>query len=131
VMNANGLVGRVVLTTRDMAKIQLIVDQNSTVGTLVERTRRQGVIRGDGRGGLRMDYVPALTDVARGDLVVTAGIDGIYPKGIPVGVVAEAEEGRDLFKRVTVAPAVDFGTLEEVIILHTPKIPAEVARYQP
>jgi rod shape-determining protein MreC len=78
-----------------------------------------------------MEYVPALTDIVRGDVIVTAGIDGVYPKGIPIGVVAEADEGKDLFKRVVVAPAVDFGSLEEVIVLHTPKIPPEVVRYQP
>jgi len=59
------------------------------------------------------------------------GIDGVYPKGIPVGTVLSAEEGRDLFKRVVVAPAIDFASLEEVIVLHTRKIPTDVVRYQP
>lgn len=131
VVSSRGLVGRVVLTTRDLSKVQLLIDQNSAAGALVERTRRQGLVRGGGGGVLRMEYVPALTDIVRGDVIVTAGIDGVYPKGIPIGVVAEADEGKDLFKRVVVAPAVDFGSLEEVIVLHTPKIPPEVVRYQP
>jgi rod shape-determining protein MreC len=131
VVNAQGLVGRVVLTTRDLSKAQLIIDQNAAVGSLIERTRRQGVVRGNGRGGVQMYYVSALTDVAPGDVVVTAGIDGVFPKGIPVGNVTRAAEGRELFKTVEISPAVDFGSLEEVIVLHTPKIPAEVVRYQP
>jgi rod shape-determining protein MreC len=131
VINSRGLVGRVILTTRDLSKVQLIIDQNTAAGTIIERTRRQGLVRGDGRGGLKMEYVPALTDVVQGDVVVTAGIDGVYPKGIPVGTVLSAEEGRDLFKRVVVAPAIDFASLEEVIVLHTRKIPTDVVRYQP
>lgn len=131
VVNAQGLVGRVVLTTPDLAKAQLIIDQNAAVGCLLERTRRQGIVGGNGRNGLQMTYVPALTDVLQGDVVLTGGIDGVYPKGIPVGVVTRGEEGKDLFKRVLVQPTVDFSSLEEVIILHTRKIPPQVVRYSP
>lgn len=131
VVNANGLIGRVVLTTKDMAKIQLVTDGNCSVGSLVDRTRRQGVVRGDGGGGAQMYDVPSLSDVVPGDAVVTAGIDGIYPKGIPVGTVIKAEKGQDLFKSIVVKPAVDFGTIEEVIVIHTRKIPAPVVRYAP
>ena len=131
VVNANGLIGRVVLTTRDMAKVQLVTDSNSAAGSLLERTRRQGVVRGDGTGVLEMNDIPTLSDVVEGDRVLTAGIDGIYPKGIPVGVVVRAEQGPHLFKNIDVRPAVDFRTVEEVIILHTRKIPSEVVRYAP
>ena len=131
IVNANGLIGRVVLTTKDMAKVQLIIDSNSSVGALVERTRRQGVLRGDGAGGAQLYDVPSLADVQPGDNVLTAGIDGIYPKGIPVGVVQKAEKGQDLFKSIVVKPSVDFGSIEEVIVLHTRKIPNDVVRYAP
>jgi rod shape-determining protein MreC len=131
VVNAQGLVGRVVLTTRDLSKVQLIVDQHAAVGSMLDRTRRQGIVRGNGSGGVEMYYVPSLTDVAVGDSIVTAGIDGIYPKGLSVAVVTEVSEGRDLFKKIVVTPTVDFGKLEEVIILQTRKIPPPVARYQP
>ena len=131
VVNANGLIGRVILTTKDLAKVQLITDSNSSVGVLLERTRRQGVLRGDGASGAQLYDIPSLADVVPGDVVRTAGIDGIYPKGIPVGVITKAERGQDLFKNITVRPAVDFGTIEEVIILHTRKIPSDVARYTP
>lgn len=131
IVNANGLIGRVVLTTKDMAKVQLIVDSNSSVGSLVERTRRQGVIRGDGANGLQMYDVPSLADVQPGDVVLSAGIDGIYPKGIPIGVVTKAEKGQELFKTIRIRPSVDFGSVEEVIVIHTRKIPNEVVRYAP
>jgi len=131
VVNANGLIGRVVLTTKDMAKIQLIIDGNSSVGVLIERTRRQGILRGDGSGGAQLYDIPSLADVQPGDKVLTAGIDGIYPKGIPVGVILKAEKGQDLFKNIAVRPSVDFSTIEEVLVLHTRKIPGEVVRYTP
>jgi rod shape-determining protein MreC len=131
VVNANGLIGRVVLTTKDLAKVQLVTDSNSSVGALIERTRRQGVVRGDGAGGAEMNDVPVLADVAEGDRVLTAGIDGIYPKGIPLGVVKKAEPGAGLFKAIAVVPSVDFGSIEEVIIIHTHKIPGDVVRYAP
>jgi rod shape-determining protein MreC len=131
IVNANGLIGRVVLTTNDLAKVQLVTDNNSAIGTLIERTRRQGVLRGDGTAVVEMHDIPALSDVKVGDRIISAGIDGIYPKGIPVGVVVKAEQGPNLFKNIEVRPSVDFGTIEEVIVIHTRKIPSEVVRYAP
>ena len=100
-------------------------------GLIVDRTRRQGVLRGDGATGAQLYDIPSLADVKLGDVVMTAGIDGIYPKGIPVGVITKAEKGQDLFKTITVRPSVDFGAIEEVIILHTRKVPNDVVRYAP
>lgn len=131
VVNASGLIGRVVLTTKDMAKVQLITDGNSSVGVLFERTRRQGVLRGDGASGAQVYDVSSNADVQRSDVVLTAGIDGVYPKGIPVGVVTKADPGQELSKQITVAPLVDFTSIEEVIVLHTRKVPQSVAGYTP
>lgn len=131
VVNANGLIGRVVLTTNDMAKVQLVTDANCSVGALIERSRRQGVLRGNGAGAAEMHDVPVLADVQPGDRVLTAGIDGIYPKGIPIGVVTRATQGANLFKQISVKPSVDFGVVEEVIVIHTRKIPEQVVRYAP
>lgn len=131
VANANGLIGRVVLVTKDLAKVQLVTDNNCAVGALTERTRRQGVVRGNGTNAVQMFDIGSLADVQAGDRVLTAGIDGIYPKGIPLGVITKAETGQSLFKTITVKPAVDFGAVEEVIIIHTRKIPQSVVRYTP
>jgi rod shape-determining protein MreC len=131
VANANGLVGRVVLTTKDLAKVQLVTDNNCSVGSLVERTRRQGVVRGDGGTSIQMFDIPSLSDVQPGDRVLTAGIDGVYPRGIIIGTVVRSEPGKSLFKTITVKPAADFGTIEEVIVIHTRKIPPSVVRYAP
>ena len=62
---------------------------------------------------------------------MSAGIDGVYPRGIMVGTVVRAEAGQSLFKNVTVKPAVDIGSIEEVVVIHTRKIPPSVVRYAP
>ena len=131
VVNASGLIGRVVLTTKDMAKVQLVTDNNCSVGALVERTRRQGVVRGNGTNAASMFDIPSLADVQVGDTVLTAGIDGIYPKGIPIGSIVRADQGESLFKTIVIRPTVDFGTIEEVIVIHTRKVPQPVQRYAP
>ncbi|MDX1583173.1 MAG: rod shape-determining protein MreC [Thermoanaerobaculia bacterium] len=131
VVTPSGLVGRVILTTPELSKVQLITDPKSAVGCVVERTRRHGVLRGDGRGGLVLENIPALADVVPGDRIVTAGIDGIYPEGILAAVVTDTEEASDLFRRVNCEPAAAFEKLEDVLILDTPKLPGEVVRYEP
>ena len=131
IANANGLVGRVVLTTKDLAKVQLVTDNNCSIGALIERTRRQGVVRGNGSTALQMSDIPSLADVQPGDKILTAGIDGVYPRGIPIGQVTKAEPGQSLFKTVTVRSSVDFGAIEEVIVIHTRKVPPGIVRYAP
>jgi rod shape-determining protein MreC len=92
---------------------------------MVLRNRRQGVVRGGRRGSgvLELDYVPLQADVRPGDRVVTAGIDGIYPRGIPIGTVIAVERGGQLFHRIQVAPAVDFGSLDQVYLLDYEAVP--------
>ena len=126
VVATSGLVGRVVLAAGSYAKIQLITDRSASVGVMIERTRRQGVVRGSGEGGLELDYIPAQAEVQIGDVVVTAGIDGIYPRGIPVGTIAAVVAGTELFHSIRVMPLVDFGVLDQVFVLDREPIPAEM-----
>lgn len=131
VVNPEGLIGRVVLTTSDMSKVQLIIDSGSSVGISFERTRRQAIAKGTGTSQIDVAFVPSKADVQVGDRIVTGGIDGIYPKGIVVGTILEVEEGAELFARVVAVPAVDFATMEDVIILNTPKLDPDVSGYAP
>lgn len=126
VVSAKGLVGRVVLVSGPYAKVQLITDRAASVGVMLERTRRQGIVRGVGRGGLELGFVPLQADVRVADTVVTAGIDGVYPRGIPVGRVAVVEPGDELFLRIRVTPSVEFGLLDQVYVLDREPIPDEV-----
>lgn len=118
-----GLVGRIVRISGRYAKVQLITDRSASVGVMVVRTRRQGVVRGGSAGALSLDYIPLQEDLVVGDEIVTAGIDGVYPRGIAVGTVTEVEPGPELFYEVTVAPAVDLGTVDHVYVLARELLP--------
>jgi rod shape-determining protein MreC len=123
-----GVVGRVVLPSQRAAKVQLLIDRNAAVGALVERSRSQGVVIGTGDERLIMEYVSGIADVMVGDLIVTSGIDGIYPKGYLIGRIESVEKGSGgSYKRITVTPAVDFTSLEEVLVVLTPTPARETA----
>ena len=115
-----GIVGRLVVPSLRSAKVQLLVDRNAAAGAIVERTRAQGVVVGGGDDRLRMEYVSEVFDIVAGDVVVTSGIDGIYPKGFIIGRVESVEKSGSAYKRITIKPAVDFSSLEEVLVVLTP-----------
>ncbi len=133
VLSSSGLVGRVVTVAGPYSKVQLITDRAASVGAMLLRTRRQGVVRGSGlgQGGLELDYVPRQADVKPGDRVLTAGIDGVYPRGIPIGSVVKVESGGQLFHRIHVATAVDLGALDQVYLLDHSPLPPEVKEAVP
>jgi rod shape-determining protein MreC len=120
VISPAGVVGRLILPSRRASKVQLLIDSNAAAGALIERTRVQGVVMGLGDGMLKMQYVPGTADVKTGDLVVTSGIDGIYPKGFVIGTIDHADRGSGAYHEITVRPAADFSRLEEVLIVKTP-----------
>lgn len=116
----DGVVGRIVVPSARAAKVQLLVDRNAAAGALIERSRAQGVVVGTGEDRLRMDYVAESSDIVAGDVVVTSGIDGIYPKGFVIGSVETVEKNGPSYRRILVKPAVNFSALEQVLIVTTP-----------
>jgi rod shape-determining protein MreC len=124
VISPLGVVGRVVVPSGRSAKVQLLIDRNAAAGALIERSRAQGVVVGSGDERLQMDYVSEVSDVVAGDVVVTSGIDGIFPKGFVIGRVESVEKSGGAYKRITVMPAVDFQSIEEVLVVLTP-MPAQ------
>ena len=126
VVSPDGLVGRVITSAPPYAKVQLVTDRYASVGGMVERTRRQGVVKGSSPGQLELTYVPLQADVRIGDLIVTAGIDGIYPRGLPIGRVTDVQPGDELFHEIRLIPAVDFGVLDQVYVLARAPVPESV-----
>jgi rod shape-determining protein MreC len=124
VVTATGLVGRVIEPAGAWAKVQLITDRAAAVGVLLETAHRQGILRGAGGGRLEIDYVPRQVEVGVGERVVTAGIDGVYPRGLPVGVVTAVGAGTEMFHHVEVTPAADFADLGMVYLLDGARPPA-------
>jgi rod shape-determining protein MreC len=112
-----GIVGQVFLASAHAARVLLIADHNSGVDALVQRTRARGIVQGTAEGGCGLKYVKRTEDVQVGDTVVTSGLDGVFPKGVPIGhVVAVDKQGQGLFQYAEVAPRVDFGQLEELLV---------------
>lgn len=125
VVTAQGLVGRTIVPANRYAKVLLLTDRSASVSAMIQRTRRRGLVRGSG-DRLILDNIPLLADVRVGDQVVTAGIDGVFPRGIPIGEVVSVEPGSGLFHRIGVATAIDFGLLDQVYVLTEKIIPAEI-----
>lgn len=119
VVAREGLVGHVVESADRTAKVLLITDRNSAVDVLLQESRTKAVLEGVGRHDLCvLKYVPRSETVQKGEMVITSGLGGIYPKGLLVGNVAEVwKEGYGLFQRVEVSPKVDFQRLEEVLVI--------------
>ncbi len=121
VVAAEGLVGRVVDVTALTARVQLITDPESAVGGLLLRSRVTGVAAGTQGGAVQIKYLPQMADVAIGDQVITSGMGGVFPKGIPLGkVVRSSRPAGALFQETEVQPLVDFSRLEEAVVLKQP-----------
>ncbi|HET9267459.1 MAG TPA: rod shape-determining protein MreC [Vicinamibacterales bacterium] len=112
-----GVVGRVVLPTPRAAKVQLIIDRNAAAAGLVERSRAQGVVIGTGTDQMRFEYIPGTADLKVGDLVVTSGMDGIYPKGFVIGQIESIQRSAGEFSNVLIRPAVNLSALETVLVV--------------
>ena len=129
VVSAEGLVGRVIGVGNHHAKVLLILDGNSAVDAYIQRSRARGVLVGLGRELCLLKYVQRNEDVQVGDQVISSGMGGVFPKGLLVGTVQEVVRGSSgLFQRVEVEPAVNFGRLEEVLVViqSPPEEPAVV-----
>ena len=120
VIAPGGVVGRIVVPSPRAAKVQLLIDRNAAAGAIIERSRAQGIIVGGGDDHLRMDYVSEASDIVVGDVVMTSGIDGIFPKGFLIGRVETVDKNGPAYRRIVVKPAVDFRALEDVLVVLTP-----------
>lgn len=112
-----GALGRVVAVAPRHAKVRLLSDPSSGVAGVVQRSRAEGMILGRGATLLEMAYVPKYADVAVGDRIVTSGLDGVFPRGFGLGRVAEIGEPTGASLSIRVEPEVDFGGIEEVLVL--------------
>ena len=113
-----GIVGQVIEVSGHYAKILLIVDRNSAVDALVQRTRARGMLSGASTEQCGLEYVLLKEDVQVGDTIVTSGMDGVFPKGLRIGDIQSVEaRPNEMFHTINVAPFVDFGKLEELLVV--------------
>jgi len=118
VIAAGGLVGQVVEVSPWGARVRLITDSDSGVSVLVQRTRANGIVRGSIQGPLQLEFVDKNLAPVRGDVLLTSGLGGVYPKDIVVGEVTDVSSQQvDLFPTITVASRVDIDRIEEVLVI--------------
>jgi rod shape-determining protein MreC len=118
VVTWEGVVGRVMRTSPGSSIILLVIDRNSSVDVLVQRTRTKGIVEGDGESRCQLRYVPRTADIQIGDRIITSSLGGVFPKGLSMGdVVRVAQKEYGLFQQVEVRPSADFLRLEEVMVI--------------
>jgi rod shape-determining protein MreC len=117
VITADGIVGKVLQVFPSVSQVLLINDQSSGVGTILEKSRLQGFLKGTATGEVVLEGVMSDEQVATGERVLTSGGDQIFPKGLPVGTVTNVGTGKDLFLNIQIKPAVNLGKLEEVLVV--------------
>jgi rod shape-determining protein MreC len=122
VVNADGLVGRISTVYDSYATVITIVDGRSSVAGLIERTRDDGIIRGnlylnEQDEACHMFYLPAEAEYQPGDRVLTSGLDGIYPKGLLIGQVKGVSHDMSAERYAVISPSVNFRHVEEVFVL--------------
>lgn len=114
-----GIVGLVMDASDYYSRVLLIIDKNSAVDALVQRTRARGIVKGESGNSCIFTYALRKDDIQKNDTVVTSGLDGVFPKGLGIGEIADVDKGgSDIFQNVTVTPHVDFEKLEEVFIVN-------------
>jgi rod shape-determining protein MreC len=117
-----GIAGQVTDVSSNYSKVLLIIDHNSAVDALVQNDRARGIIKGGSAEQCLFKYVLRKHDIEIGDIVVSSGLDGVFPKGLAVGYVSTVIKPKSgIFQEVTVTPYVDFEKLEEVLIVLNPK----------
>ncbi len=111
--NSRGVVGQVVQVSDNYSKILLANAPSSAIDAIVQKSRVRGILKGAGKQGYVLQYVLKSGDVKEGDIVVTAGIGGMFPPGITLGTVSTVRsKQRGMFLEIAVDPAVDFSRLE-------------------
>ena len=118
VLTNEGIVGRVLRTTDTTADVVTVLDLLSAVDTIIERSRARGIVEGLTDDVCQLKYALRTDDITPGDVLVTSGLGGIFPKGVPVGTVSKVNRKTyGISQEVEVRPSVDFTKLEEVLVV--------------
>lgn len=123
VVTSDGVVGRVLSSSAGSSKVLLIIDRNSDIDAIIQRSRDRGIAEGGDLGLLQLKYLARSSDAVEGDLLVTSGVGGVFPKGLVIGSISKLDRGAGgLFLYAEAKPAVNFSKLEEVLVItNSPK----------
>lgn len=133
VISPDGLVGRVVEVRLGASIVQVLTDPSSTVGAHALRTRTPGIVEGEPRGTIRFKYMARDgAGIAVDDVVVTSGLGGVFPRGVPIGRVRAIDDrGSALFHYALLAPVVDFARVDEVLLVTGEQMPDFAGYFSP
>lgn len=122
VITPAGVVGRVVKSSASASVVLLVTDPRNAIAGLVQRSRDEGIVEGTTQGRARIKYLPLLSNVRVGDIVVTSGLVGGFPRGLVIGEITsiQKEEGA-LFQSAEILPEADLTKLEEVLVITVPR----------
>jgi rod shape-determining protein MreC len=124
VISPEGVVGQILKTSPDYATVLLITDYNSGIDAIVQRTRAKGIVEGKEGNRCQLKYLLRTEDVEPGDVVITSGLDGKFPKGLMVGEIQEIDKRHfGVFQYAELVPKVDLARLEEVFVITEFSIP--------
>ena len=118
VCGAGGVIGQIIETSATTSTVRLATDERSGISAMIQSTRAQGMLEGQADGTLRLAYVPIDADVKEGDIVITSGIGGKFPKGLPLGTVSSVERAsNDVYYTIVVRPVSSAESDEEVLVV--------------
>ncbi|UFS70556.1 rod shape-determining protein MreC [Geomonas sp. RF6] len=121
VVASGGVVGRLVKVGPASSRVLLLTDHASAIAAVIQRSRARGVVRGTGGGRCSMEFTVRDEDVKLGDSVVTSGIGGVFPPGLPLGEVTMVKKGEyGVFQTIEVQPKVNIARIEEMLVLLRP-----------
>ena len=110
--------GRVIETTGHSSVVRLIVDRSSRVPVVVNRSRARAILEGENSGTCQLKYLDRTQDILEGDVIITSGLAGVFPRGVEVGTVSQViRKSYGLFQYAKVLPGAPLGRLEDVLIL--------------
>lgn len=128
VISLEGVVGRIIRVGTGFSDVLTLLDGSSAIDGLVQRNRVRGIVEGKGNNLLSLKYLRRTDDVREGDVILSSGIGGLFPKGQAIGrIVGVRKLNYGITQIVELTPAVDFSKLEEVAIVDSPKVPLENA----
>ena len=126
VISATGVIGQVLKTAPHYATVLLVTDYNSAIDCIVQRTRAKAIVEGIGENRCQLKYLLRADEAAVGDVVVTSGLGGNFPKGLMVGEIKKIDKrGHGVFQYAELVPSVDLTQLEEVFVIMEPLRPPQ------
>ena len=126
VISPAGVIGQILKTAPHYATVLLVTDYNSAIDSIVQRTRAKAIVEGKGENRCQLKYLLRADEAAVGDVVVTSGLGGNFPKGLMVGEIKKIDKrGHGVFQYAELAPSVDLTQLEEVFVIMEPPAPAQ------